>query len=55
VGKSYVINEIVSMEGPPKVENEDKVTSTEGIKTKNQITNEVLSVEQFPEVEIKKQ
>jgi hypothetical protein len=54
---NVVINEVVSVEEPPKVETEDKVTSIEGIKTKNQsvITNEVLSVEEFPKVEFKKQ
>jgi hypothetical protein len=52
---NVVINEVVSVEEPPKVEIEDKVTSIEGIKTKNQITNEVLLVEEFPEVKLNKQ
>jgi hypothetical protein len=41
----------------PKFEIEDKLTLTEGIETKNQsvITNEVLSVEELPKVEFKKQ
>ena len=52
---NVVINEVVSVEQPPKFEIEDKVTSIEGIKTKNQITNEVLLVKEFLEVEINKQ
>jgi hypothetical protein len=52
---NVVINEVVSVEEPPKVEIEDKSTSIEGIETRNQITNEVLSVEVFPEVDLNKQ
>ena len=38
---NVVINEVVSVEGSPKVETEEKTTSIEGIKTKNHsvITN----------------
>jgi hypothetical protein len=41
----------------PKVQTEDNATSIEGIETKNRrvIANEVLSMEEFPKVEFKKQ
>ena len=52
---NVVINEVVSVEEPPKVETKDKVISIEEIEIKNQIANEVSSVEEFLKVEFKKQ